>query len=236
MNTHKKRKSRLTKKRSIRNHSAADRVKNPNDIFRKWYQLHIVRHKEHVDSAFVLSTVNGNKPNGRYVTLIKYEENGYYFSTNSESQKCKELRNNPNVSALFYFPDKKGTIKLSGVVVIIDDPTQRQEMYNNLKMDKESMITIIAYDKAKISPTFSDNVHSIKNKLMHTMNTPIKVPDQYVFYKIIPHEFEVNMPSDHSTFYLTEVYYLDHHQWKIKKHKRSSTILSPPDVHHFVDH
>jgi len=201
-------------------------MENPNTIFRDWFTKHSLNNKKFADNAFVLSTVYNNKPNSRYVCLAKYEENGYYFVTKLESQKYKELSVNNNVSALFYFPDICSTIKITGIAVIVDDYNIRQEMFDNLVMNNEAKTNMIAYDVAKLDVNnFNEEVKSIKKKILnYYIDKKIKVPDNYIVYKIIPSEFEFNIPSNVNKSNLIKVIYFEDNQWKIKKHKQSNCI------------
>ena len=201
-------------------------MENPNNIFKDWYRKHSLNNKKFADNAFVLSTVYNNKPNSRYICLAKYEENGYYFVTKSESQKYKELSENNNVSALFYFPDICSTIKITGIVVIVDDYNIRQELFDNLVMNNEAKTNMIAYDLANLDVNnFNEEVKSIKKKILnYYLDTKIKVPDNYIVYKIIPSEFEFNIPSNINKSNLIKVIYFEDNQWKMKKHKQSNCI------------
>jgi pyridoxine/pyridoxamine 5'-phosphate oxidase len=201
-------------------------MENPNNIFKDWFTQHSLNHKKFADNAFVLSTIYNNKPNSRYVCLAKYEENGYYFVTKLESQKYKELSVNNNVSALFYFPDICSTIKITGIAVIVDDNNIRQEMFDNLVMNNKAKINMIAYDVAKLDiNNFNEEVKSIKKIYLNKyFDKKILVPNNYIVYKIIPSEFEFNIPSTANKSNLIKVMYFEDNQWKIKKHKQSNCI------------
>jgi len=69
---------------------------NPFQQFRKWfYQVQEAGGVDEVN-AMTLNTIEEDGfPRGRIVLLKKYDENGFYFYTNYDSQKGKAIAANP---------------------------------------------------------------------------------------------------------------------------------------------
>ena len=102
----------------------------------------------------------------------------------------------------------------------------RQQMFDKLIINNEAKSVLAAYDKANIDVLdFNKEVRLIKNKFLD-LHKKIKVPDNYILYKIIPSEFEFNIPSDVNVFNLTIVMYLKNNKWNIRKHKQSNCIYT----------
>ena len=77
--------------------------------------------KEHdakVSNVFSLATVTkDNKPDNRFMLAKEVGENGtLVFYTNEDSAKGDELRNNPNVSCNFYWPEMERSARVRGQV------------------------------------------------------------------------------------------------------------------------
>ena len=67
-------------------------------------------------NAMVISTVGpDNAPSSRTVLLKQFDQRGFVFFTNYESQKGRELAQNPNVAALFYWPSLQRQVRIVGV-------------------------------------------------------------------------------------------------------------------------
>ncbi len=79
-------------------------TKNPFVLFEKWFKKAEKMEPNEVN-AVILSTINEKKqPQSRVVLLKYFSEKGFTFFTNYNSNKGKEILNNPSVSLLFYWP------------------------------------------------------------------------------------------------------------------------------------
>jgi len=71
-------------------------------------------------NAMVISTVGpDNAPSSRTVLLKQFDQRGFVFFTNYESQKGRELAGNPNVAALFYWPTLQRQVRIAGIAAPI---------------------------------------------------------------------------------------------------------------------
>ncbi len=86
----------------------------PFALFTSWFDK-AVEDRNPEPNAFVLSTVDSNfQPQSRVVLLKEIEDTSFVFYTNYTSQKGKDLKNNPNVSMLFFFPFSQRQIRIHG--------------------------------------------------------------------------------------------------------------------------
>ena len=86
----------------------------PFALFTSWLDK-AVEDQNPEPNAFVLSTVDSNfQPQSRVVLLKEIEDTSFVFYTNYTSQKGKDLKNNPNVSMLFFFPFSQRQIRIHG--------------------------------------------------------------------------------------------------------------------------
>ncbi len=79
---------------------------NPMQQFRKWF--HEVEDFGGVDeaNAMTISSISEDGfPKGRVVLLKKYDEYGFYFYTNFDSEKGKGIAKNNKVSLSFFWPN-----------------------------------------------------------------------------------------------------------------------------------
>lgn len=68
-------------------------------------------------NAMILSTISKlNKPSSRVVLLKDISENGLIFFTNYNSRKGKEIKNNNNVSLVFYWPATERQVRIEGTI------------------------------------------------------------------------------------------------------------------------
>ena len=69
-----------------------------------------------------ISTVDQSKrPSSRVVLLKSFDVSGFVFYTNIESQKGRQIRNNPAVSLCFHWKSIKKQIRIQGTAKMVDD-------------------------------------------------------------------------------------------------------------------
>lgn len=88
---------------------------NPMQQFRKWFFE--VKDSEGVDevNAMTIATIGTDGfPKNRVVLLKKYDEYGFYFYTNYNSEKGKAIFNNNKVSLSFFWPNMERQIIIKG--------------------------------------------------------------------------------------------------------------------------
>mgnify|MGYP000435040964 CR=1 FL=1 len=75
---------------------------NPFDLFKLWYDEHLLKSKEKEPSAMYLATCNKlGEPSIRTILLKSYSNGGFVFFTNLVSQKGVEILENLQSLDLF---------------------------------------------------------------------------------------------------------------------------------------
>jgi len=91
---------------------------NPKKIFSdEWKELQIaVKDASHDYHLMTLSTSTNNKPESRTVVLRHADQENYLlcFHTDTRSPKYDQLKNNPDVSILFYSVNKRTQLRIIG--------------------------------------------------------------------------------------------------------------------------
>jgi len=87
---------------------------NPLALFEKWF-AEAVELSKYDPNAMVLSTVRDGQPSGRVVLLKGFDERGFVFFTNYESNKAEAIAENPNVSLTFHWPEVFRQLRIEGV-------------------------------------------------------------------------------------------------------------------------
>jgi pyridoxamine 5'-phosphate oxidase len=95
----------------------SDVNKEPFLQFRTWLQQ-AVDSQIHEVQAMNLATVSKEgKPSSRTVYLREFENNQFWFYTNYNSKKARDLQNNPNASLTFFWPGLERQIRIEGTVI-----------------------------------------------------------------------------------------------------------------------
>ena len=89
--------------------------------FNKWWDEAIKSELDEINAmTLATATVNG-MPSARIVLLKSVSEEGFVFFTNYNSQKGKELLENPNACLVFFWKELERQISISGKVEKISD-------------------------------------------------------------------------------------------------------------------
>jgi pyridoxamine 5'-phosphate oxidase len=91
---------------------------------------------EHNDpNALSLATSNKNNlPSVRIVLLKEFNQNGFVFYTNLNSQKGNELKENPNAAMCFHWKSLLRQVRISGTITQVEDKVADQ-YYNSRGYD-----------------------------------------------------------------------------------------------------
>ncbi|NYE62060.1 pyridoxamine 5'-phosphate oxidase [Duganella sp. 1224] len=100
-----------------------DVLDDPIAQFGKWFEeaLHA---KVNEPNAMSVATVDADgKPSSRIVLIKQYDQRGFTWYTNYDSQKGQQLRANPHAALLFFWSELERQIRIEGKVV----PTSAEE-------------------------------------------------------------------------------------------------------------
>ena len=109
---------------------------NPHIQFLNWFN-HALEAKLHEPYAMSLATANAQgRPHVRTVLLRGATEAGYDFYTNYDSQKGKDLAENPYAELLFYWQEQERQIRIGGKVVKISE-AESTDYYHKRPRDSQ---------------------------------------------------------------------------------------------------
>ncbi len=119
--------SDLRKTYSFGGLSESDLDSDPFAQFGKWFQQ-AVEAKLTEPNAMTLATATSDGfPSARMILLKSFDEDGFVFFTNYESQKGRELAENPSAALVFYWAELERQIRIAGAVSKV--PRQESEEY-----------------------------------------------------------------------------------------------------------
>ncbi|MBC8986562.1 pyridoxamine 5'-phosphate oxidase [Pedobacter sp. N36a] len=89
---------------------------NPILQFKKWF-TEAVDAKLFEPNVMTLATANASgKPAARILLLKGFDEDGFVFFTNYNSDKGKDLAENPQASLVFFWPELERQVRIDGLV------------------------------------------------------------------------------------------------------------------------
>ena len=162
----------MNQKNSLGLNSCFLDLKDPIQLFKVWMD-EAKKTEPNDPNAVALATSNKkNLPSVRMVLLKDFNENGFVFYTNLNSQKGIELKENPNASMCFHWKSLLRQVRISGSVSLVSDKVADQ--YYNTR-GYESRIGAWASKQSKVLSNRDELINSIedyKKKFDNQNNVP----------------------------------------------------------------
>ncbi len=159
---------------------------DPLNQFELWFDD--ARSAGFIDSnAMVLSTVGmDGRPSSRMVLLKQFNQTGYYFFTNYESRKGKDLESNPYACLLLFWDKLERQVRIEGKV----EKVSREESENYfITRPYESRIGAWASrQSATLKSRFSLLREVAKLVIRYPKNVPL--PEHWGGYRLVPDRYE----------------------------------------------
>jgi pyridoxamine 5'-phosphate oxidase len=159
---------------------------NPLEQFQIWFDEML--NSEFVEpTAMILatSTKEGN-PNARVVLLKQYDEQGFVFFTNYESQKGIEIEQNPRGCLLFYWDKLARQVRINGKI----EKISKEESENYF--DTRPYTSRLGAWASKQSKPLRSRFTLIREVVKMMGKYPVKVPLPPFWggYRLIPYQYE----------------------------------------------
>jgi pyridoxamine 5'-phosphate oxidase len=186
---------------------------HPIQYFLNWFADALASNKDEAN-ACVLSTVSENNlPSSRVVLLKEVDEDGFTFFTNYQSNKSKDIEENPNVALNFYWPELERQVRISGVAREI--PAKDSDKYFKIR-PRESQIGAWISEQSKeigLHDNFTETINILENKFK---GKEVERPLHWGGYCIIPSriEFWQGRPS---RLHDRLLYKLENDEWRKKR-------------------
>ena len=167
---------------------------NPFQLFEKWFEE--AKKKEINDpNALALGTASKEGvPSVRMVLLKGYDKNGFVFYTNLDSQKGKEIKENPNATMCFHWKSLLRQIRIVGILNQVDDKTA-DEYYNSRAYERR--IGAWASKQSSVLNNREELLNSIedfKKKYQNKKNVPR--PKNWSGWNLKPKSIEFWLDGD----------------------------------------
>ena len=150
----------MNQKNSLGLNSCFLDLNDPMQLFKVWMD-EAKKTEPNDPNAVALATSNKkNLPSVRMVLLKDFNENGFVFYTNLNSQKGIELKENPNASMCFHWKSLLRQVRISGSVSSVSDKVADQ--YYNTR-GYESRIGAWASKQSKVLSSRDELINSIED-------------------------------------------------------------------------
>ena len=140
-------------------------------------------------NGMTVSTVDDEqRPTSRVVLLKKFTDEGFFFYTNYESKKGKDISKNKNVALNFWWRELQVQIRINGSISKASR-LESEEYFNS--RPKGSRISAIVSEQSKEIESFESFQKKVQDAIETLKDEDIKLPDHCGMYRIIPQQIEI---------------------------------------------
>ena len=167
---------------------------DPIELFKVWMD-EAKKTEPNDPNALSLATSNKNNiPSVRMVLLKEFNQNGFVFYTNLNSQKGNELKENPNAAMCFHWKSLLRQIRISGTITQVEDSVADQ-YYNSRGYDSRIGAWASKQSKElKNRDELSNSIKEFKQKFEDINNVPR--PKHWSGWNLIPTRIEFWLDGD----------------------------------------
>ena len=161
---------------------------NPIDLFKEWFKE--AKKTENNDpNAVAVGTVNNEGyPSVRMVLLKDYDDNGFVFYTNFNSDKSKAIKLNPKISMCFHWKSLLRQIRIIGIASKVSDK-EADDYFDSRSYG--SRIGAWASDQSSVLNSREDLLKSIeKYKEKYPNENKVPRPANWSGWRLRPEEIE----------------------------------------------
>ena len=110
--------------------SETDVNSNPFVQFKEWFDQALNADILEPNAMMVATTTTQGKPSARMVLLKDFDERGFVFYTNYNSQKAQELAENPQAALVFWWAELQRQVRICGWVEKVSDEESDKYFYS----------------------------------------------------------------------------------------------------------
>lgn len=165
---------------------AADVASDPFDQFNAWFEQALAA-QVNEPNAMSVATVDGDgKPTSRIVLIKQYDQRGFTWYSNFDSQKGRQLAANPHAALLFFWPELERQVRIEGTVEYTSD--DESDRYFHSRPVKSRLAAIASAQSAPIASraALEQNFAAVEAQYGETPPRPA----HWGGFRLVPHRIE----------------------------------------------
>ena len=167
---------------------------DPIELFKVWMDEAKKSEPNDPNALSLATSSTKNLPSVRMVLLKEFNQNGFVFYTNLNSQKGNELKENPNAAMCFHWKSLLRQIRISGTITQVEDSVADQ-YYNSRGYDSRIGAWASKQSKElKNRDELENSIKEFKKKFNDKNNVPR--PSHWSGWNLSPNRIEFWLDGD----------------------------------------
>jgi pyridoxamine 5'-phosphate oxidase len=163
-----------------------DVADDPIQQFTRWFE-EALKAEVNEPNAMGVSTVDASgRPSSRIVLIKQFDERGFTWYTNYDSQKGQQLNGNPFAALLFFWSELERQVRIEGKVERTS--AEESDKYFNSRPLKSRLSAIASHQSAPIASR-ADLEHNYEDVARQVGETPQR-PDNWGGFRLVPERIE----------------------------------------------
>ena len=165
----------------------SDLDSNPFNQFDKWFQQALAAGLPEPNAMTLATATLDGKPSARIVLLKGFDERGFVFFTNYESQKGRELLANPQAALVCYWIELERQVRISGRVSRVS-AKESEEYFQSRPLG--SQLGAWASQQSEVvdgRKTLEDRLEQLTREYQ---TKPVPLPPYWGGYRVAPETIE----------------------------------------------
>jgi pyridoxamine 5'-phosphate oxidase len=159
---------------------------DPIQQFTRWFE-EALKAEVNEPNAMGVSTVDERgRPSSRIVLIKQFDERGFTWYTNYDSQKGQQLNSNPFAALLFFWSELERQVRIEGRVERTS--AEESDKYFNSRPLKSRLSAIASHQSAPIASR-ADLEHNYEDVARQYGETPQR-PDNWGGFRLVPERIE----------------------------------------------
>lgn len=115
---------------TLRSLTESEVAPDPFDQFQQWFREVIAAQVDEPNAMTLATSTLDGKPSARIVLLKGFDSGGFYFFTNYESRKARDIDQNPRGALVFFWKELERQVRVEGGIEKIP-PMESDEYFNS---------------------------------------------------------------------------------------------------------
>src|SRR5207245_4689645 len=168
---------------------------DPLKQFAAWMEDAVAAGEILPEAMTIATSTRAGEPSARMVLLRGFDERGFGFFTNYDSQKGRELLENPRAALVIYWPKLGRQVRINGTVAKQSAEESRTYFHNRPLASQLSAAASAQSEVVANRAVLEDAVTALSLKYE---GREVPLPDRWGGYRVIPTTIEFLLHCEHS--------------------------------------